>query len=470
MRSLKKLTTSVVLLLAPALSQSPSSLIRKHCTENPKGCIVIDASPFLWEIVRELQSTWSYAQWRHGKLVSPALEAFERALAETRGKDADLASQVRVARGLLRGDPLPGSSSDVEAEVRAVEAGAQHWQPRFAPDSRAVAWPQPPGRFARNEDTSRLWRATYYLWVYSLQWSKEQMEAWRRVVQESRPLDWWKELSFVEARLAVFGGGTSILSLGSCDPRQPTWDESLLLSALGATEFGLSRLLQGLAADGGKAMRRAESLRGCALDVMSALLRVERPVSPHLEFPRDGGWRDLDADAASYVYVGCRELDPMAKVPGGSMVNEDIVVVVDPRREVWEAVCRLRRITWSIADNIGLPQGAPDSLEAALKLVIQGVEHQDQHGLIAGTLRRDLMDLAMSRFSQPYTDRTSVALECGGSPYRRAAVSLVQRRVVVAGIPRDAAVIRLGVEVHADKGEWRMLEWKDRLECVAAEK
>jgi hypothetical protein len=185
---------------------------------------------------------------------------------------------------------------------------------------------------------------------------------------------------------------------------------------------------------------------------MRVLLRDPWPATEWLSLVEPANGRDADAAVATYAFLATKEMDPEQESPGSILPEYRVQLLVDPRREVWQAVRKL-------CEQVGDPQPRRNlvgDIDAILEAVDQQAKNQD---VVQGRLRDRILQACLVRFSQPQWERSPVTI--GAGLFRRAPVSLVEREFRLHGSPIKAGCITLGCEAFdAKEGVWRKLEWR----------
>jgi hypothetical protein len=446
----------------------PSDALVEQLKKGEDELVLFDVGYGVREAVVKLHEDWTRAEARRAVGVCLLLEAMEALWTREDAVPDERACRdvARVAMALLDAryrDEGARELTNERAEVEAAGAGTL----RFLPVPASISWEdaRPRGGYARSpqlDDGQRanLYRATVYLHTYLSRWPPGIVRRWRDTASACRAVGAASQLAYAERwSHALFGAR---LADGLPVPVVAP-DHAWLRSNAAHVDEANARLTALFTA---LPTAVPESMADGVLRLCHLLVTAE-PTAPVLAAMAPAQWRAKWRDAATFAYVGLREVDCAMRAVGKSRLRAPPRVVVEPLPEVWTALRWLdrRRAAALAVDYPDLRRAERSWVDA----VLDALSTQQRGEELPSAAEAQLLHLLLDSFDAPdlllgaLTEVDGVA-----PPLRRAVPHFVRVPVVWRGEVRKALALRLHVEQQDERGQWHGPPWGIALRTDAA--
>ncbi|HEX6812323.1 MAG TPA: hypothetical protein VF384_11915 [Planctomycetota bacterium] len=460
---------AVVEVIGPA--PEPGVALRKQVEKGEDEFVLFDVAYGVREVTTNLHDLWGELETKRAEVMSDLMAAMQQRCAGRQDAASIACANVAAVAGALlasatkhtRARPRPALGPDQLAELRDVDAAAAGEQ-RYFPQRRAFDWKiaQPVGAYAHDrhgwEGMAALYRATIYLRAYSAAWPEDTSAVWCLHVAACRSADGVlaSDLGKLAAQMPIlFGAGVDesgvLLPAGAPDL---AW-----LAAHFAEPAPIEDKLAALFAE--VPMPSPKALSDGVLRLCHELV-IARPTDPLFGAMAPEQWQAKWRDAASFAYVGLREVDALARTFGRDDAPPAPTVVIEPLPAVWEA------LRWLERRRSLQPGDAWQKGTSWIDPVIEALELQ-QKGEDLPVETNDHLRHLLSRFGDK--DRllgTTTRIEGVPAQVRRGVPHLVRVPIRWRGETKKALALRLFVEQERPAGEWHGPPWGTALQTKPA--
>jgi hypothetical protein len=302
-----------------------------------------------------------------------------------------------------------------------------------------------------------LYRATVYLRAYSPDWPSETHAVWCLHVAACRTADGVlaRELGEVAAQMPILFGARvdeSGVMLGG-RTRDRDWLEEHV-DDRAPIEDKFAALFEEFPMPWPKALSEGV-LRLCHE------LTIARPTDPLFGAMAPEQWQAKWRDAASFAYIGLREIDGLTCSLGRDSAPPAPRVVIEPLPAVWEA------LRWLERRGSMQPGDAWQKGTTWIDPVLEALAMQQKGEDLPAETNDHLREL-LSRFGD--SDRvlgTTTQIEGVPGQVRRGVPHLVRVPIRWRGETKKALALRLFVEQEVAAGEWQGPPWGITLQTKA---
>ncbi|MBL8754297.1 MAG: hypothetical protein JNK15_13425 [Planctomycetes bacterium] len=201
----------------------------------------------------------------------------------------------------------------------------------------------------------------------------------------------------------------------------------------------------------------ADHGRGAVLHLCHLLATAE-PDDPLFFAMTAAQWRAKWLDAATFAYVGLREIDGLATLYGRNMGRRQPRVVVEPLPEVWRSLQAIAHAHERIAATARGP--GRTELRHWLDDVVEALAIQQRNEDLPQQLEARLFStLLHGRAEQDSGLGSRTQIEGTRGEVRRAVPHLVRLPIRWRGETRWALALRLWIEQEVGAGEWQGPPW-----------
>ncbi len=448
-------------------ARAPSAALLAQILKDHDELVLFDTGFGIRDAVVQLQCAWWDLEWKRAKALADLLAAMSERWRKTalEGPARDCAGVAVVAGALLFSDgaELP---RDARAEFDEVHAGAAGSM-RFRGE-RAADWAdaKPRGVYAREGrglDFPGLFRATVYLRRYLEQWPEAHREAWRAAAVACMATGAAREAGPCDTAMAQLFGAEPLAAAVPAIIRPRDVRRLREAHAPRAPWIALQDVLRFADAP------RPASVRDAVL-ALTHLLALQTAGDALFGELRAAQWQAKWLDAATFAYVGLREIDSIL-LPGPGIPEErrGPKVIVEPLPEVWAALQRIdRRLT---AVSAVLRGNGAQARRSWLDDVVDGLAVQQRGEELPADLEKRLFEKLVHGFDE-VDGVLGVPSQVEGidGKLRRAVPRLVRVPIRWRGEAKTALALRLYVEHETAPGVWAPPPWGIALDAEAAAK
>jgi len=448
----------------------PSRALFKRVKAGAEDVLWFDVGYAVRRVVVEMHEDWGWIESKRSDALIELLDAM-RVRLKDEGDESRvsrrLAGIVDVAGALLYGtEAIDGEAGGELREVRAVGDGRM----RFVPGAVECSWrsTRPRGGYAadspRFKEFEGLFRATEYLRLYLAKMPDAQRQRFVEVVDACRQAGAGDALAMVDEAMALLFGAAAVVP----GVPQPAVSLDLLWLRRRAQQPGPSHeVLPELF--GAVKAEQPRSMADGVLRLCHLLANAEANDAVFGELTKQQ-WRAKWRDAASFAYVGLREVDCASRAVGIESFPKIPRVVIEPLPEVWRALRwldlksdELTKITHPHLGG-GEPRSWIDEVLAALEVQQRGERLSDEQNL-------ELVELLVYAFGEPDMLLGTVSeLDGVQAALRRAEPRFVRLPIRWRGEVHRVLALRLYVQQQGDggDGDWRDPPWGVTLDVSPA--
>ena len=429
----------------------PGDALREQLEKGADEFLLFDVNYGVREATGDLHELWARLESARAEGMRALLDRMPSECAEPYAACANVAGVARALLAHPKEQPrqLEPSQRDELREVETAAKGSLRFLPAPLDQDWSIA--RPIGAYANErygpDGIAGLYRATIYLRRYLEAWPEETRAAWGRLAASCRGSSPSAQIDLarVESQMPVLFGA-NVDSSGVLRPRDPP--DRAWLRAHAADESRVDQKLAALFA--AMPMSSPGSLSDGVLRLCHELT-IAQPADPLFGAMDARQWRAKWRDAASFAYLGLREVDCLAVPYGRASEPPAPRVIVEPLPAVWEALRWLDRRIRDPRPGDGwlLEPSWVDPVLDALALQQKG---QDLPADLNDHLRLTLLRRFQGR--DKLLGTTTQIEGCPGQ-VRRAVPQLVRLPIQWRGQTKKALALRLFIEQQGPDAGWR---------------